>query len=44
MANLQERSEKAEYINLNYGEKVYVKLDKTDFPKTLMALHDGVRR
>ena len=44
VANLQERYEKAEYINLNYGEKVYVKLDKTDFPKTLMALHDEVRR
>jgi cell division septal protein FtsQ len=44
IADLQERGEKAEYINLNYGEKVYVKLDKTDLPKTLMALHETERR
>lgn len=44
VADLQERSEKAEYINLNYGEKVYVKLAKTDLPRTLIALHDKERR
>ncbi|MEW6616310.1 MAG: FtsQ-type POTRA domain-containing protein [Thermodesulfobacteriota bacterium] len=44
IADLQERGEKAEYINLNYGEKVYVKLDKTDLPKTLMASHETERR
>ncbi len=44
VSDLQERFEKAEYINLNYGEKVYVKLDKTDLPKTLVALHDTARR
>lgn len=38
MADLQNRYKKVDYINLVYGEKVYVKLDKTKLPQTLAAL------
>jgi cell division protein FtsQ len=38
MADLQNKYKKADYINLVYGEKVYVKLDKTESPQTLAAL------
>ncbi|MFH2013065.1 MAG: FtsQ-type POTRA domain-containing protein [Pseudomonadota bacterium] len=44
VTDIHERGEKAEYINLNYGEKVYVKLDKTDLPKTFVALQTEERR
>ncbi|MFH1624787.1 MAG: cell division protein FtsQ/DivIB, partial [Pseudomonadota bacterium] len=40
VTDLRERYKKAQYINLNYGSKVYVKLDKTDMPRTLLALHE----
>lgn len=41
IADLQGRCEKAEYINLTYGRKIYVKLDRTDSPQTLVALRGG---
>lgn len=44
MADLEKRREKAEYINLSYGKKVYVKLYKTKSSQTLLALRGGRRR
>ncbi|MDY6854348.1 MAG: cell division protein FtsQ/DivIB [Thermodesulfobacteriota bacterium] len=36
--DLQDRYKKADYIDLVYGEKVYVKLDRKELPRTLAAL------
>ena len=44
MDDLHNRSKKADYIDLVYGEKVYVKLDKKELPQTLAALQEWRRR
>ena len=36
--DLQNRYKKADYIDLAYGEKVYVKFERTELPRTLAAL------
>jgi len=38
MADLQKKHKKVEYINLTYGERVYVKLEKDNPKQTLLAL------
>lgn len=44
MADLKKRFQKAEYINMTCGEKVYVKLDKMDDKQTLLASRSRKRR
>jgi len=42
--DLEDRYQKAEYINLTYGEKVYVKLNSVDSSQNLLALRERSRR
>ena len=42
--DLYGRYQKAEYINLTYGEKVYVKLNNVDSSQNLLALRARTRR
>ena len=44
MADLQKKFQKAEYINMTCGEKVYVKLEKMDDRQTLIASRSRKRR
>jgi len=42
--DLEDRYQKAEYINLTYGDKVYVKLNNMDSSQNLLALRERRRR